>query len=189
MFGTTYWYLDLESKAYVLLFTPSILFFSYFFRSSVFFNIIMLLENKNEGAGPSRVHDFRYSKVTEGPPAAPVTRTGDAFQQLPLNDEAPPFVQQKSWTPPVEVQTLVEDLRFVCTILARLLDCPTKMCGLKWYSLATTSVTSRLSRKRFIPSIKQYRTPYRSQQPTRTRFLSVRGTKIVESCFLSFLRV
>lgn len=50
----------------------------------------MSFENKDYGAGPGRVRNISYFKVTEGPQATSVIDTAEAFQQLSLNNEAPP---------------------------------------------------------------------------------------------------
>lgn len=64
----------------------------------------------------------RCSEVTEGPPFISVTRNTKAFQQYSINDEASPAVQQASLTSLVDVRILADDLCFVLTDLARLLE-------------------------------------------------------------------
>lgn len=81
----------------------------------------MSFKHEDDGAGPSQVCNVRYSEVSEGPTATPVTQTAEAFQQISYTDGAPPPVQQASSTPPVDVQKLPDNLRSTHTELARLL--------------------------------------------------------------------
>lgn len=66
-----------------------------------------------------------YMEVTEEPLAISDTCTAEAFQQLPLNDEAPPSARQGSSTHPVSVQILHDILCFVRIDLARFFKCVT----------------------------------------------------------------
>lgn len=56
----------------------------------------MSFEDKDAGTGLSHVRDVLYSDVTERLPAPAVTQTAEAFQQLFLNNKAPPFIQRVS---------------------------------------------------------------------------------------------
>lgn len=82
----------------------------------------MSLEYKGDAARPSRVYTFWYLEVIAEPPATSATRTAEALQQLAINDEARPPTQQASLTPLVNVQTLADDLGFVCANRAQHLE-------------------------------------------------------------------
>lgn len=59
--------------------------------------------HKDNGAEQSSVRDVWYSEVTEELTATPVTRIAEAFQQLSLNNESSPPVQQVSSATPVDL--------------------------------------------------------------------------------------
>lgn len=80
----------------------------------------MSFESYNDGARPSRGRDVRYFKVTKRPLFTFVTRTVDAFQQFSLNIEAPRPFKKTSLAPPINGQTLTDDLHSVRIDLARL---------------------------------------------------------------------
>lgn len=80
----------------------------------------MSSEQKDDGAKASCVRSFRYLEVTEKPPATFVTRTAEVFTELPPSNEAPLSAQQTFTIPPVEVQTLTEDVLSLWINLARM---------------------------------------------------------------------
>lgn len=91
-----------------------------------FFSFIMSFEHNDDGAGPRHgprhIRNICRSEIMEWLPVKPVTPIAEALQMWKLNDETPLPTPQESSPPPVDVQTLADNLRSVRTDLARLLE-------------------------------------------------------------------
>lgn len=94
---------------------------NFLYHSFALLSFYHVIWAKNNGSRWRHLRDVRNSKVTVGPPAAPVTRTAQAPQWLKLNVETTPTVRQESCTVPFDVQILADHLRSVRLDFARLL--------------------------------------------------------------------